>query len=50
MRQKLRVPNEEWQSWLTGNTTTLLRGVVTNVSYDGITGDIALRIGTYNAN
>jgi hypothetical protein len=50
MRRKLRVPNAEWQSWLAGNTTGLLRGVVTKVSYDGITGDIALQIGTYNAN
>jgi site-specific DNA recombinase len=44
MRRRLRVPNVEWQSWLTGNTTTLLRGVVTNVSYDGTTGDIALKM------
>jgi site-specific DNA recombinase len=50
MRRKLRVPNAEWQSWLAGNTTGLLRGVVTKVSYDGITGDVALQIGTYNAN
>ena len=50
MRRKLRVPNAEWQSWLAGNTTGLLRGVVTKVSYDGITGDVALQLGTYDAN
>ncbi len=32
------------------NTTGLLRGVVTKVSYDGITGDVALQLGTYDAN
>jgi site-specific DNA recombinase len=48
-RCQLRIPNDEWQTWLTGDTTPLLRAVVAKVSYDGITGDVALAMGTYNA-
>ncbi len=48
-RRQLDVPNDEWQSWLAGSTTTLLRAVVAKIRYDGLTGDVALEVGRYGA-
>jgi hypothetical protein len=47
IRAPLRIPEEAWEASLQGNMTALVRSIVAKVSYDGISGDVALRLGTY---
>ena len=47
IRAPLRIPEEAWEASLQGNMTALVRSIVAKVNYDGMSGDVALRIGTY---
>jgi site-specific DNA recombinase len=47
IRAPLGIPDGAWETSLNGNMTALVRSIVAKVSYDGMSGDVALKIGPY---
>jgi site-specific DNA recombinase len=47
IRAPLGIPDGVWETSLKGNMTVVVRSIVAKVSYDGMSGDVALKMGTY---
>jgi hypothetical protein len=47
VRGQLCIPHDEWETSLKDNPAFQVRSVVAKVSYDGISGDVAVTLGTH---
>jgi site-specific DNA recombinase len=47
VRGQLCIPHEEWETSLKENPASQVRSIIAKVSYDGISGDVAVTLGTY---
>jgi site-specific DNA recombinase len=47
IRGQLSIPHDGWETSLKDDSAAQVRGIVAKVSYDGMSGDVALTMGTY---
>jgi site-specific DNA recombinase len=47
VRAQLSIPHDGWETSLKDNPASQVRSIVAKVSYDGISGDVAVTLGTY---